>query len=375
MKFICSIIGLILLTVTNAYGLLDTLEVRRDTVNTQWGYTTGLTAAKCVDDTGTDTDSLRTSTANYTTRFELLKTDKITTADRIDSINVLVRTKMSGTGTNRDKINFVIKTDTSKGTAYLLTTTLTNTNVSKFATLAGRTGNITKAQLDSIFMYVKDSTESSARIHIITRMYVRAYYTAPTNTLTFIDSTQTSAKVRNAFIGTPDSAVIWIDTDNTFAGATRYAKSSHATPDTVIVTGLKSGVGYWVWFRIWDATLRDSDSIAVKTRMAANSLSWIDSTETSIKIRNAYTGTIDSAVTWYDTDNTFSGALRFTVDSHATPDTVNITGLTNNIPYWVWLRIWTSDFNDSDSILTKTKAIASLCPSSKKKKNLLIQGD
>jgi hypothetical protein len=163
--------------------------------------------------------------------------------------------------------SFALTTDT----VYTLTLDVIYTGVSS-APGIGTTSLASAASQDSFNLFQANwSNIATPGI----RMALAAHWSTTAasitiDTLTQIDSTTSSAKIRYVYTGPPDSSIIWVDTDNTFSGATRFAKSTHASPDTVDITALNTRPANpdyrWVWVRLWTATLQDSDSLYVHTK-------------------------------------------------------------------------------------------------------------
>ena len=94
-------------------------------------------------------------------------------------------------------------------------------------------------------------------------------------------------------------------------------------------------------------------------------LSQTDSSATSVTISGTITNSADSAVYWYDTNNSFAGATYFGVTATpSSPETKAITGLangaTNPDTFWVWRRLFynSGTLGDSDSLMTITTYIS-----------------
>jgi hypothetical protein len=187
--------------------------------------------------------------------------------------------------------------------------------------------------------------------------------------LTAVSQTNNSVTVEDIYSGGVGVDTVWLfyDDDGTIAGAdSTYDASALGSPDTVAATGLTPGTLYTFWMVIHETNGRDTSSSITATPTAyANVLSFIDSTGSSIKVRNAYTGSIDSSVYWYGLTAYFNGAVRFTKSTHATPDTVNVTGLGASTNYWIWSRLWTGSMVKSDSVYYKTTAGSSSGTSNK----------
>lgn len=91
----------------------------------------------------------------------------------------------------------------------------------------------------------------------------------------------------------------------------------------------------------------------------SNALTWIDSTTTSIRIRDVITGTFDSAQYFYDDDSTFAGSAYITVaDNDSSTHRLWKTGLLSNEQYMFWAIAWnhlsTENCSDTDFVDTKT---------------------
>jgi hypothetical protein len=210
----------------------------------------------------------------------------------------------------------------------------------------------------------------------LTKLYVLlekvAQSTPPANithSLTAVSQTNNSVTVEDIYSGGVGVDTVWLfkNTSNTLVGAdSSYDASGLGSPDTVTATGLTPGTPYYFWMIISEDNGRDTSSSITATPTAyANVLSFIDSTGSSIKVRNAYTGSIDSSVYAYGLTAYFVGAVRFGASVHASPDTVTVTGLGASTNYWIWSRLWTGSMVKSDSVYYKTTAGSASGTSSK----------
>ena len=200
----------------------------------------------------------------------------------------------------------------------------------------------------------------------------------------FVGSTSLAAltsvavdSIHNDFSEENDSAsIVWSASADQDADSiiicysdTGYVDSSDASRTAVVYvasatdsirTVTNQAEPYTLYASIWKrkATVFSTRQEAHKDyiTVSVNVLSWIDSTGASVKIRNGYTGGMDSGVYWYGLTNIFTGAIRAVKSVHATPDTVDIANLGRSTIYWIWSRLYHATMEDSDSLEVKTTA-------------------
>lgn len=172
-------------------------------------------------------------------------------------------------------------------------------------------------------------------------------------TLTIIDTSETFFTVQDIYTGTVDSLKIFWDTDSdVFDGSSYLDETSLSTPDTLFATSLIVNTQYYFRVLLFDGAVTDTSSLGnITTHVYDQTITIIDTTNSTFKIQDAYTGIADSLVLYYDTDSSvYNGSTKKDITTLETPDTLTATGLIQNTKYYLRVMLFVAPIVDTSAI-------------------------
>jgi hypothetical protein len=159
---------------------------------------------------------------------------------------------------------------------------------------------------------------------------------------------------------------VYFSSDDNSAAATLFAGDSNTADTTCIITGLTNGSTYYIWVKArnsagvsgFSSPASATPAAVVTPPASPASLTITPGNNQLVVSWDAVTGASSYEV-YYNAANNSATATLFTGDANDADATCTITGLSNGIPYYVWVKAHNSAGSSAFSTVASSTPVAS----------------